>query len=83
MDDFINVTMPPLDSIDVSSWYFTVCYLQDVLKIRIADFESLGLTAEYDRMQLKRLEDIEQYLKMSLDEFSNARSNAIKALMSR
>jgi hypothetical protein len=56
-----------LDNSKLSEYYFATRWAITSIKERIANTEKYGLNASYDRHQLERLEDMEQWLKMSWD----------------
>lgn len=56
-----------LDNSKLSEYYFAVRWAITSVQERIAKTEQYGLNAGYDRHQLERLEDMEQWLKMSWD----------------
>ena len=51
----------------LSSWYFAVRYSSIVFEQRIDELERVGLNCTYDRYNLQKLQDMEQFLKMSWD----------------
>lgn len=56
-----------LDNSKLSEYYFATRWAITSIKERIANTEKYGFSASYDRHQLERLEDMEQWLKMSWD----------------
>lgn len=51
----------------LSAWYFSVRWAIGALQDRIQKHRDYGWSTTYDEHQLDRLEDLEQYLKMSWD----------------
>ena len=51
----------------LSSWYFTARYAAMVFEQRIAELNKLNLDGGYDRYNLERLHEMEQFFKMSWD----------------
>jgi hypothetical protein len=51
----------------LSSWYFAVRYSSIVFEQRIDELEKVGLNCTYDRYNLQKLQDMEEFLKMSWD----------------
>jgi hypothetical protein len=80
MDDF---TCTKVDNTKLSPWYFAVHWSVVHLQEKIADSERLGLVdPTYDMLQLKQLQDLEQFLKMSWDAWMDgieARQTATEA----
>ena len=76
---FLYYIMTELPNEKLSSWYFTVRYAGLVLQQRIAENEKLGLRSDYDIHNLEKLQDMEQFFKMSwdvwMDELQTACSN--------
>ena len=66
MDDF---TCTKVDNIKLSPWYFAVHWAAIHLQEKIVDSERLGVDPTYDMLQLKQLQDLEQFLKMSWDQW--------------
>jgi hypothetical protein len=60
-------THTELSNEHLSPWYFAVRYSAMVFEQRINELEKLGLNCAYDRHNLKQLQEMEQFLKMSWD----------------
>jgi hypothetical protein len=58
-------TQIPLENL--SAWYFAVRWSRTNLETTIEKAEALGLSCKYDRMQQKRLEELELYLQTTWD----------------
>ena len=52
---------------NLSSWYFTARYAAIILQQRIDHLEALNIDPAYDRYNLQKLQDMEQFFKMSWD----------------
>lgn len=79
MDDLFH---SKIENIKLSPWYFAVHWAGIHLQERIVDSESLGVDPTYDMLQLKQLQDLEQFLKMSWDAWMDgieARQTATEA----
>ena len=79
MDDF---TCTKVDNSKLSPWYFAVHWAGIHLQEKIVDSERLGVDPTYDMLQLKQLQDLEQFLKMSWDQWMDgieARQTATEA----
>jgi len=66
MDDF---TCTKVDNTKLSPWYFAVHWSAIQLQEKIVDSERLGVDPTYDMLQLQQLQDLEQFLKMSWDQW--------------
>ena len=62
-------TQTPVDNHKLSPWYFAVHWTVIGLQQKIADAEAAGMDPTYDMLQLKQLQDLEQFLKMSWDQW--------------
>ena len=80
MDDF---TCTKVDNTKLIPWYFAVHWAGIYLQEKIVESERLGLVEPtYDVLQLKQLQDLEQFLKMSWDQWMDgieARQTATEA----
>ena len=56
------------DRSKLSPWYFAVIWARIQLEQKIEQFKDWGFTTSYDEIQLERLLDLEQFLKMTWDE---------------
>ena len=54
---------------DLSPWYYAVSWARHSLQSQINRYAELGLDTAYDEKQLKKLLDLEQFLKMSWDQW--------------
>jgi len=61
----------PLPNYKLTSWWLAIGWARTVLQQRIADYEAKGWNAAYDMYQLKQLDDMEMFLKMSWDQWMN------------
>jgi len=62
-------THTPVDNFKLSPWYFAVHWASRMLQDKIVEAEKNGFNPTYDIHQLEQLEDLEQFLKMSWDEW--------------
>jgi len=62
-------THTPVDNFKLSPWYFAVHWARSVLQDKIRRCEELDFNPVYDIHQLEQLDDLEQFLKMSWDEW--------------
>ena len=62
----------PVENTNLSPWYFAVNWGIITLQQKIADMEAMGLSPIYDINQLEKLQDLEQFLKMTWDERMDA-----------
>ena len=60
-------THTPVANENLSSWYFTARYAALVFEQRISKLEELNIDAAYDRYNLEKLREMEQFFKMSWD----------------
>ena len=58
-----------VDNTDLSPWYYAVSWARHSLQSQINRYAELGLDTAYDEKQLKKLLDLEQFLKMSWDQW--------------
>jgi hypothetical protein len=58
-----------VSSTDLSPWYYAVSWARHSLQSQISRYAELGLDTAYDEKQLKKLLDLEQFLKMSWDQW--------------
>jgi len=56
------------DRSKLSPWYFAASWARMHLEQKIQQFEEWGFSTSYDEVQLERLLDLEQFLKMTWDE---------------
>jgi hypothetical protein len=59
----------PVENTKLSPWYFAVSWGVAVLQQKIVDMEAAGFNPTYDIYQLEKLQDLEQFLKMSWDQW--------------
>jgi len=59
----------PVDNFKLSPWYFAVSWARRILQDKIVQHEKNGFNPVYDIHQLEQLDDLEQFLKMSWDEW--------------
>ena len=64
MEDFLHTKV---ENTKLSPWYFAVHWSSIHLQEKIVESERLGVDPTYDMLQLKQLQDLEQFLKMSWD----------------
>jgi len=64
-----DLTYTKLDNHKLSPWYFAVHWTVIGLRQKIADAEATGMDPTYDMRQLEQLQDLEQFLKMSWDQW--------------
>lgn len=57
----------PIENTKLSPWYFAVNWAIITLQQKISEMESRGQNPIYDIHQLEKLQDLEQFLKMSWD----------------
>ena len=57
----------PVENTKLSPWFFAVNWGILTLQQKIADMEAMGMNPIYDIAQLEKLQDLEQFLKMSWD----------------
>ena len=57
----------PIENTKLSPWFFAVNWAIITLQQKISDYEARGLNPIYDINQLEKLQDLEQFLKMSWD----------------
>jgi hypothetical protein len=75
-------THTQLENTKLSPWYFAVHWSAIQLQEKIVDSERLGVDPTYDMLQLRQLQDLEQFLKMSWDQWMDgieARQTATEA----
>ena len=58
-----------VENTKLSPWFFAVNWGILTLQQKIADMEAMGLNPIYDINQLEKLQDLEQFLKMSWDQW--------------
>ena len=54
---------------DLSPWYYAVGYARHSLQMQVIRYRELGLKTNYEEKQLERLVELEQFLKMSWDQW--------------
>ena len=54
---------------DLSPWYYAVGWAKHTLQLQITRYQGLGLNTSYEEKQLERLVELEQFLKMSWDQW--------------
>ena len=54
---------------DLSPWYYAVGWARHSLQSQIKRYNDLGLNTAYDEKQLEKLVELEQFLKMSWDQW--------------
>jgi hypothetical protein len=54
---------------DLSPWYYAVGHARHSLQVQIIRYQGLGLNTNYEEKQLERLVELEQFLKMSWDQW--------------
>ena len=69
MDDFLYTKV---ENTKLSPWYFGVNWAIITLQQKIALSEERGFDTAYDVRQLQLLQDLEQFLKMSWDQWLDA-----------
>ena len=58
-----------VDNNDLSPWYYAVGWAKHTLQLQITRYNGLGLNTNYEEKQLERLVELEQFLKMSWDQW--------------
>lgn len=58
-----------VENTKLSPWFFAVNWGILTLQQKITDMEALGMNPLYDIRQLEKLQDLEQFLKMSWDQW--------------
>jgi hypothetical protein len=58
-----------VDNSDLSPWYYAVGWAKHTLQLQITRYNGLGLNTSYEEKQLERLVELEQFLKMSWDQW--------------
>ena len=59
----------PVENTKLSPWFFAVNWGILTLQQKVADMEAMGMNPVYDLNQLEQLQDLEQFLKMSWDQW--------------
>ena len=54
---------------DLSPWYYAVGWAKHSIQGQITRYKGLGLDTSYDEKQLEQLVELEQFLKMSWDQW--------------
>ncbi len=67
--DMDDVFHSKIENIKLSPWYFAVHWASIQLQEKITDMEKLGVDPTYDIRQLQQLQDLEQFLKMTWDQW--------------
>jgi hypothetical protein len=57
---------------DLSPWYYAVGHARHSLQLQITRLQGLGLNTGYEEKQLERLVELEQFLKMSWDQWMDS-----------
>ena len=58
-----------VDNSDLSPWYYAVGWAKHTLQLQITRYQRFGLNTSYHEKQLERLVELEQFLKMSWDQW--------------
>ena len=58
-----------ISNTDLSPWYYAVGWAKHTIQLQITRYQGLGLDTSYDQKQLERLTELEQFLKMSWDQW--------------
>ena len=58
-----------VSSTDLSPWYYAVGHARHSLQMQIIRYRGMGLNTNYEEKQLERLVELEQFLKMSWDQW--------------
>ena len=61
-----------VDNSDLSPWYYAVGWAKHTLQLQITRYNGLGLNTSYEEKQLERLIELEQFLKMSWDQWKES-----------
>ena len=69
MDDILHTR---IENTKLSPWYFAVNWAIITLQQKVALSEERGFDTAYDIRQLQQLEDLQQFLKMSWDQWLDA-----------
>ena len=54
---------------NLSPWYYAVSWSRHTLQAQINRYKEMGLNTAYDEKQLQQLIELEQFLKMSWDQW--------------
>ena len=54
---------------DLSPWYYAVGWAKHTLQLQITRYQGMGLNTSYEEKQLEKLTELEQFLKMSWDQW--------------
>ena len=57
---------------DLSPWYYAVSWARHSLQSQINRYGEAGLNTAYDEKQLEKLVELEQFLKMSWDQWMDS-----------
>jgi len=60
------------DRSNLSPWYYAVSWSRHSLQHQIRQYSELGINTAYDEKQLERLLELEQFLKMTWDEWMDS-----------
>lgn len=71
----------PIPNEKLSGWYFMLEHCRYVLQDRIETAERMGWGTDYDRAHLERLEDLEQFVKMSWDTYMDSLLDCAKGAL--
>jgi len=58
-----------VDNLNLSPWYYAVGHARHSLQMQVIRYQGLGLNTNYEEKQLERLLELEQFLKMSWDQW--------------
>ena len=65
----------PVDNFRLSTWYHAVTWAKGALQKKVAHAEVDGLDTAFDIQRIEELEELEQFLKMSWDQWLHALEN--------
>ena len=73
-----------IDTLKLSRWYYAVLAVKPVLQEKIMQMETAGLVSpDYYISKLEELEDLEQFLKMSWDQWLDSLATGQTAVEER
>jgi hypothetical protein len=58
-----------VDNLNLSPWYYAVSWARHSLQAQVNRYSELGLNTAYDEKQVAQLLELEQFLKMSWDQW--------------
>jgi hypothetical protein len=61
-----------ISNTDLSPWYYAVGWAKHSLQLQITRYKGLGLNTSYEEKQVEKLVELEQFLKMSWDQWMDS-----------